>query len=221
MDRRKSLKAIALGTISTSVLVDACKPATKSEAEASQTPAESFSYDRMAEEKAHDQQLQLEKFFTDDEMKTIAVLADIIIPADEISGSASEAGVPAFIEFIVKDMPAHQTPMRGGLRWLDLHCYKNYGQPFVSCTEKQQYEVVDAIAYPRKAKPGMEQGVAFFSLMRNLTASGFYTSRIGVADLGYEGNRPNQWKGVPDEVLAKYGLAYTEKENAECIKFDE
>jgi gluconate 2-dehydrogenase gamma chain len=79
---------------------------------------------------------------------------------------------------------------------------------------------VDEIAWPDKARPEMNQGVAFFNLMRNLTATGFYTSEIGIKDIGYEGNKPNQWKGVPDEVLKQYNIAYTEKELKECISFD-
>jgi hypothetical protein len=78
---------------------------------------------------------------------------------------------------------------------------------------------VDEIAYPKKAKPEVAQGVAFFNLMRNLTATGFYTSKIGVEDVGYKGNTPNQWNGVPDDVLKQYGVAYTEKENKECVKY--
>jgi hypothetical protein len=117
-------------------------------------------------------------------------------------------------------MPQHQTPMRGGLRWLDLHCLKAYEKPFVELSTAQQTEVVDAIAYPKKSKAAMAQGVAFFSLMRNLTASGFFTSQMGVKDLGYVGNAPNQWNGVPDEVLKQYGLAYSEKELKECISFN-
>lgn len=219
MDRRKSLKAIALGSLSTAVFIDACKPAGEKAKDAVQTPAGQFTYDRMKEEAERDKQLMEEKFFTDHEMKTITVLADIIIPADDISGSASQAGVPDFIEFIVKDMPQHQVPMRGGLRWLDLHCLKTYEKPFVELTPEQQIEVVDAIAYPNKAEPQMAQGVSFFSLMRNLTASGFYTSEMGVKDIGYAGNAPNQWNGVPEDVLKQYGLAYTEKELKECISF--
>jgi hypothetical protein len=79
--------------------------------------------------------------------------------------------------------------------------------------------MVDAIAYPKKAKPEMGQGVAFFNLMRNLVSTGFFTSQIGVKDLGYAGNVPNQWNGVPDDVLKQYGLAYTEKELKECVSF--
>ena len=78
----------------------------------------------------------------------------------------------------------------------------------------------DEIAYPKKAKPEMQQGVAFFNLMRNLTATGFYTSEIGVKDVGYLGNTPNQWNGVPDDVLKQYGLSYSEKELKECVSFD-
>jgi hypothetical protein len=148
------------------------------------------------------------------------VLADIIIPMDEVSGSASEAGVPAFIEFIVKDMPDHQTPMRGGLRWLDLQAYRLYEKSFRDCSGEQQIALVDQIAYPKKAKPEMAQGVAFFNLMRNLTATGFYTSQIGVKDIGYAGNQPNQWNGAPEEVLKQYNLAYSERELKESVKFD-
>jgi hypothetical protein len=80
--------------------------------------------------------------------------------------------------------------------------------------------MVDAIAYPAKAKPDMKQGVSFFSLMRNLTASGFYSSEMGIKDVGYAGNKPNQWNGVPDEVLKQYQLAYTDKELKECVSFN-
>jgi hypothetical protein len=161
----------------------------------------------------------LTHFFTPEEMATITVLGDIIIPRDEVSGSASDAKVPEFIEFIVKDMPEHQTPVRGGLRWLDLHSYKRFEKSFKDCSAKQQIEIVDEIAYPGKAKPEMSQGVAFFDIMRDLVSTGFYTSEIGVKDIGYLGNTPNQWKGVPDDVLKQYGLAYTEKEIKECVSF--
>jgi hypothetical protein len=149
-------------------------------------------------------------------------LGDIIIPKDEVSGSASDAKVPEFIEFIVKDMPEHQTPLRGGLRWLDLQCDKRFGKAFTDITPEQQIQIVDLIAYPERAKktPELSQGVAFFSLMRDLTATGFYTTEMGVKDIGYVGNTPNQWKGVPDDVLKQYGLAYTDKQNNECVKFD-
>lgn len=221
MDRRKSIKAMFVGTVSTGILLEACdtvdKKAIPSESKAEATKSND---DRMKEEIAYNKQLNGEKFFTNHEMETIAVLADIIIPKDDVSGSATDAKVPDFIEFIVKDQPAHQTPMRGGLRWLDMHCMKIHEQPFVKLDAGKRISVVDTIAYPKKAKKGMEQGVNFFNLMRNLTVTGFYTSEIGIKDVGYLGNRPNQWNGVPPDVLKQYNMAYTEKELKECVSYD-
>jgi len=211
-----------VGGISTSVLVDACKQPAKETAGTNGSAAKTaVQPDRMVEENEVDKKIgEMPKFFTDNEMATITILGDIIIPKDEISGSASDAKVPEFIEYIVKDMPEHQVPMRGGLRWLDLQCLKRYEKAFKDCSHTQQMEMVDEIAWPKKAKPAMRQGVSFFNLMRNLTATGFYTSAIGVKDVGYMGNQPNQWNGVPDDVLKQYNLAYTEKELKECISFD-
>lgn len=219
MDRRKSLKLIA-GTVAAGAILDACKTDDKKEVKAETGNEAAFGYDRTTEEVEMEKQLQSQKFFTDHEMATITVLADIIIPKDEVSGSASDAKVPGFIEFIVKDMPGHQTPMRGGLRWLDMQCLKRYNNGFKDCDEKQRMEIIDEIAWPEKAKPDMKPGVAFFNLMRNLTATGFYTSEIGIKDIGYIGNRPVQWNGVPEDVLKQYNIAYTEKELKECISFD-
>jgi gluconate 2-dehydrogenase gamma chain len=109
--------------------------------------------------------------------------------------------------------------MRGGLRWLDVQCLKRFEKSFRDCSEAQRIEMVDEIAWPKKAKPEMAQGVAFFNLMRNLTASGFYTSEIGVKDMGYAGNLPNKWNGVPDEVLKQYNVAYSERELKESAKY--
>ncbi|MBO0929497.1 gluconate 2-dehydrogenase subunit 3 family protein [Fibrella aquatilis] len=160
-------------------------------------------------EAERDAKLHADKFFTPQELKTVTILSDIIIPADAKSGSATQAGVPAFIEFMMKDIPANQTPMRGGLAWLDNTCRKRYGKPFADCTRAQQIEMVDQIAYPQKAKKDMSQGVAFFNMMRNFVVCGFYTSKIGIEDLGYKGNTPNQWEGVPEPVLKKFGLSYS------------
>jgi gluconate 2-dehydrogenase gamma chain len=218
MDRRKSLKLIVTGAVATPIAIAGCKTDDK-KTTAAEDPQ--FTLDRNPDELKYEKKLLAEeKFFTAEEFATITLLADIIIPKDEVSGSASEAKVPEFIEFIVHDMPQHQIPMKGGLRWLDMQCLKKYEKSFKDCTAAQQIEMVDQIAYPKKAKPEMSQGVKFFSLMRDLTATGFYTSEIGVKDIGYTGNQPNQWNGVPAEVLAQYKVAYTEKEIKECVSFD-
>ncbi len=216
MDRRKYLKAMALGTVTTGVLLDGCAPAEK-KPEVSAIPE--LNYDRTPEEKAHYEKLMSTRFFDEHEMKTISVLCDIIIPKDETSGSATEAGVPDFIEFIAKDMPRYQTPLRGGIKWIDLETAKRFNKSFVDATSAEQIEIIDQIAYPEQAKPEMSQGVNFFNTMRDLTACGFFTSKIGIADLGYVGNQPNQWNGVPQEVLDQYGLKYDERTLAESVKF--
>lgn len=203
------------GAISAPALLDSCAAP---EQKTSAIPAPTI--DRTPAELAHYEKLMTDRFFDDHEMKTIAMLSDIIIPKDETSGSATDAKVPDFIEFIAKDMPRHQTPLRGGIKWLDVHCMKNYQKSFIECSPSEQIEVVDQIAFPEQAKPEMMQGVSFFNLMRDLTACGFFTSQIGIKDLGYMGNQPNQWDGVPQEVLNQYGLKYDERTLNESVKFD-
>ena len=231
MDRRKLIKLITTGTIAVPAVIAGCKDGEK-RPEVAKEPQ--FNLDRTKEELEYERTLLASgKFFTDHEVATITVLGDIIIPKDEVSGSASDAKVPEFIDFIVRDMPQYQTPMRGGLRWLDMECLRRYEKSFVDCSQDQKIEMVDDIAYPEieydekgakikkgMIKPGMEPGVSFFSLMRNFTATGFYTSEIGIKDIGYIGNTPNNWNGVPDDVLKQYGLAYSEKELKECVSFD-
>jgi len=163
-------------------------------------------FGRTEYEKERDARLFKEVFFNKHEMKTIGVLADIIIPKDSRSGSATEAGVVELIEFMAKDKPELQTPLRGGLVWLDIQAKQRFEKKFVDCAAAQQIEIVEDIAYPQRKKPGMSQGIAFFSLMRNLTASAFWSSQIGIADIGYMGNTPNQWAGVPEDVVKQYGL---------------
>ncbi len=221
MDRRKSLKLLATGAIAVPTVIAGCNTDDKKTSAATVVAEPQFNLDRNPDELKREKEiLSKEKFFTPEEMATITILGDIIIPKDTVSGSASDAKVPDFIEFIVKDMPNHQIPMKGGLRWLDMQCLTRYNKAFKDCAKAQQIEIVDMIAYPKKAKPEMSQGVEFFKLMRNLTATGFYTSEIGVKDIGYAGNIPTQWNGVPDDVLKQYNLSYTEKELKECVSFD-
>lgn len=209
MKRRDSLKALALTTFGVGVST------VPSKAENTEGVLNDIFKDKdpdkpgsTEEEKQRDRKLKADKFLTPTEVKMVTVLGDIIVPADAVSGSASQAGVPAFIEFLLKDKPEMQTPMRGGLKWLDVQCLKMFEKTFLECTSSQQLQLIDLIAYPKQAKPEYSQGVKFFSLIRNLTLTGFYTSQMGINDLGYKGNTPNTWEGVPQDVLDKYGLSY-------------
>ena len=212
MKRRDSLKALALTTFGIGVNTTSSKAENTLNTEGvlndlfkEKDPDKPGSTE---EEKIRDRKIKADKFLTLSEMKVITVLSDIILPADGISGSASQAGVPAFIDFMVKDKPEMQTPMRGGLKWMDVQCLKMFDKTFIDCTSAQRLTLIDLIAYPLKAKPEYSQGVKFFSLMRNLTLTGFYTTQMGFKDLGYLGNTPNNWEGVPQDVLDKYGLSY-------------
>lgn len=202
MNRRETLKTFGVLSLGAGTLFQSCRteenqPVTDSPVDEGMDQFERDRLERINREPA---------FFNEHERLTLIVLADIIIPRDEVSGSASEAKVIDFIEFIVKDIPEHQLPMRGGLKWLDLQCLNRYGESFRECSANQQLEIVEEIAYPLQAKPEMHPGVVFFNRMRDLTATGFYTSEMGIKDIGYVGNVPNRWQGVPADVLAQYNL---------------
>ncbi len=154
------------------------------------------------------------KFFTPGEWATVRVLSDIVIPKDARSGSATDALVPEFIDFIaddplaeVRDRERIQTRLRGGLAWLERESIRRCGKGFADAVASERMPLVDEIAWPAKAKPGMEPGAAFFTLFRDLVASGFWSSKMGVDDLRFMGNTfVAEWKGCPPEVLAKAGL---------------
>ena len=149
------------------------------------------------------------KNFTPHEWDTVRLLVDLIIPKDERSGGATDAGVPEFMDFMLGDDPELQTPVRGGLAWLDHQCDDRYGKSFVASSDAERRAVLDAIAWPKRAGPEHAAGVAFFNRFRDLTASGFFSSRIGVQDLRYIGNTfVSEWKGCPPEALAKLGVNY-------------
>lgn len=210
MKRRDLLKGISLsslGLVGLNPQVKAAEffdPGTSPQEDKKDPVFEQFG--RTEYEKLRDAKLFAEQFFNKHEMKTITTLVDIIIPRDAHSGSASDAGVPAFIEFMAKDKPEMQTPLRGGLGWLDIESKKRFENSFIDISDAQRIAIVEDIAYPERKKPGMSQGVAFFSLMRNLTASGFWTSKMGLEDIGFQGNTPNQWDGPPEDVIRQYGL---------------
>ena len=147
-------------------------------------------------------------FFTRHEWATVRVLVDLIIPKDERSGSATDAGVPEFMDFMMGDQPGRQTAMRGGLRWLDTECRRRYDKQFVDCAAAERTAVLDAVAWPAKARPEHSHGVTFFNSFRDLTASGFWSSKMGIEDLQYIGNMPAAWNGCPAEVLQKLDVSY-------------
>ncbi len=151
------------------------------------------------------------KHFTPHEWDTVRLLVDLIIPRDERSGSATDAGVPEFMDFMLGDDPDLETPIRGGMAWLDHACDDRYGKTFVTASDGERTALLDDIAWPKKAKPEHSAGVAFFNSFRDLTASGFFSSKLGVQDLRYIGNTfVAEWKGCPPEALAKLNVSYAD-----------
>jgi gluconate 2-dehydrogenase gamma chain len=149
------------------------------------------------------------KFFTPAEWTTVRVLADLVIPPDQRSGGATDAGVPEFMDFMMLDRPDEQLWMRGGLAWVDAESSRRFGRRFTESDDRQRRSLLDDIAWPAQAEPQVSQGAAFFTAFRDLTASGFWSSKIGVADLAYQGNMVVvEWTGCPAEALAKLGVAY-------------
>ena len=138
------------------------------------------------------------------------ILADNIIPKDDRSGSATDAKVPEYIDFLLADKEASDSSkiaMRGGLGWLDFECVERFGKNFVNSTDAQRRQVLNDIAWPKKARPEMSHGVAFFNRFRDLTASGFFSSEMGWKDVRYVGNVFNPgWAGCPPAALTKLGV---------------
>jgi len=194
MNRREAVQAISVAALVAAFRV---------------TPAEADRAARAVERALRNGQDYEPQFFDDHEWETVRMLVDLIIPADERSGSATDAGVPEFMDFTMTDRPSRQSPMRGGLKWLDLACQSRFSRDFVACRDDQRTELLDDIAWPDRAPERMTQGVAFFNSFRDLTASGFFSSRIGVQDVGYMGNvARREWPGCPPEVLDRLGVQY-------------
>ena len=150
------------------------------------------------------------KFFSPHEDATVRVLVDMIIPRDERSGSATDARVPEFMDYMLAEASErNRVEMHGGLAWLDSECSKRFDNDFVKCSDAQRRQVLDDVSWPDRAKPEFSHGVAFFNSFRDLTASGFFSSQMGWKDVRYIGNvfNPN-WNGCPPEALHQLGVSY-------------
>lgn len=209
MNRRENLKLLLAGSLGTGLMLSACS--TEEKVTNIGPLAEGTPGGRVPEEIERDNALFADRFLADSELAMVKILVDLVLPKDEVSPAASEAKVVEYIEFMLKDQPGNQTPFRGGLMWLNLHSNERFSGPFAAITASQRLDLIDEIAWPDKAAKGSEAGVRFFNLLRNMTISGFYTTEMGFQDIGYVGNTPNVWDGVPQDVMDKYGLALDEK----------
>ena len=217
MDRRKSIQTIILGASASAIAFHGCKV----EDPADNLPEieETSYFGRTPEELERLEKLQAEQLFNAHEMETISVLSTVILPPKEPNGGPLEANVPEFIEFMGKDIPEMQMTLLGGLMWLDHQSNTLFGVEFKSATLEQQQQICDTICWhnPDVSLDEQPLEIQFFALMRNLVVCGYYTSKVGIADLGYKGNMPNVWDGVPQEVLDQHGMAYDPEWIAKCV----
>lgn len=159
-------------------------------------------------------QAYVPKFFTPAEWRTIGVLVDYIIPRDARSGSATQARVPEFIDFMLSDPETNasersRTQMRSGIAWLDAETTRRAGRAFADAADAERRAVLDDIAWPSRAPAAMRDGVAFFSTVRNMTAAGFFSSEMGWRDLDYRGNVfAMNWNGCPEAAMRKLGVSH-------------
>lgn len=220
MDRRKSIKSMLLGGAAAGLVVHGCKPEAESKTtEVTELQGYSYKYGRTPKEKEEIIKLEAEQFFNAHELETVGVLCDLILPANDKFGSATDAEVPGFIEFMAKDIPEMQVTLRGGLMWLDHRTNTEFGTEFKATPEAQQKQVLDTIAYYDAEVPNDKRPleIQFFGMIRDLTLTGYYTTKMGIEDLGYKGNTPNVWDGVPEDVLEQHGVAYDPKWIAKCV----
>jgi len=203
MNRRDALKAFAM--ISAVNVLDVTAPQMERALRGVQALAETGEPDVQ-------QSTYGPKFFNRDEWQTVRMLADYVIPRDARSGSATDARVPEFLDFLLADKDESdmtKTAWRGGLAWLDNEARSRFRKTFIGATDAQRRQILDDIAWPKKARPEMSNGVAFFNRFRDRTASGFFSTYVGWQDVRYIGNvfNPNR-NGCPPAALEKLGVSY-------------
>ena len=152
------------------------------------------------------------KFFTAAETALLEILADMIIPRDAKSGSATDSGAIVYMDFVVSESsPATQQKWRDGLRWFNDECQRRFSKKFIDCSAEQRGALLDSVAWPAKADGALKDQAEFFNRLRDLTGAAFFSSKMGVHDLGYMGNVPNpNWQGAPPAALAELGVSYEE-----------
>jgi gluconate 2-dehydrogenase gamma chain len=127
-------------------------------------------------------------FFSAKEYETLSRMAEAIIPATETPGAIG-AGVPRYIDRVVSANPEHKKRFREGLSWIDKESRRQFGMKFARLSEAQQVELLTPLSEALDAGRKLNARERFFELVKNMTADGYYTSRVGLVDeLGYSGN---------------------------------
>ena len=219
MKRRDSIKTMFLGSIGASLTLNSC---VTSEDKLMLDQVWKYNYGRTYEELKWDYKVLTGKFFSDSELKTIEKIANIILPPNE-KGNIKDAGVVELFEIIAKDFstPAHdeygEKVLRRGLNVFDKICNERFGVNLIDCSEDQIKSVFDSIAFNDNKDEGLQEAIRLFAVYRGMVLTGYFTSEVGINDLGYKGNTPNVWDGVPDDVLKDYSVSYDEEWISRCV----
>ena len=219
MERRESLKTILLSTLGFSLSLEGCISPI---GEDISKKVWDYKYSRTTYEKSRDEEFLNSVFFSESEKKTIEKIANIIIPPNEF-GDIKDAGVVEMIEFIAKDWstPAHnnygENVLRKGLKVLDGLCVDRFSKNLVDCSDNEIKSFFDEISYQDDISEDLSEAASFFATYRYMVVTGWFTSEVGMKDLGYKGNIPNVWDGVPDEILKDHNISYDEEWIKKCV----
>ena len=219
MKRRDSIKTMFLGSIGASLTLNSC---VTSEDKLMLDQVWKYNYGRTYEELKWDYKVLTGKFFSASELKTIEKIANIILPPNE-KGNIKDAGVVELFEIIAKDFstPAHdeygEKVLRRGLNVFDKICNERFGVNLINCSDDQIKSVFDSIAFNDNKDEGLQEAIRLFAVYRGMVLTGYFTSEVGINDLGYKGNTPNVWDGVPDDVLKDYSVSYDEEWVSRCV----
>ena len=217
--RRDSIKTIILSSIGASLTLEGCiSPLNENVSE----KIWEYRYGRTPYEKERDKKFLNAQFFNKSELRTIERIANIIIPPNEF-GNINDAGVVEMIEFIAKDWstPAHnnygENVLRKGLIVLDNLFENKFNNKLTDCSDDQIKSIFDIISYNDGIEEDFKEAASFFATYRYMVVTGWFTSEVGMRDLGYKGNIPNVWDGVPEDVLKDHDVSYDEEWIAKCV----
>lgn len=219
MKRRDSIKTMILGSIGASMTLKSC---ITSEDKIVLDQVWKYSYGRTQDELKWDYKVLTGKFFSDTELLTIEKIANIILPPNNY-GSIKDAGVVELFEIIAKDFstPAHneygEKVLRRGLIVFDELCNDRFNKDLLDCSEVEIKSIFDDIAFSDNKDNDMQEAIRLFAVYRGMVLTGYFTSEIGIKDLGYKGNTPNVWDGVPEEILKDYSVSYDKEWISKCV----
>jgi gluconate 2-dehydrogenase gamma chain len=139
------------------------------------------------------------KALTSHEFETLQTLAEIILPG------ARNAGTAEFVDVLSSGSRQMLGIFTSGIAWLDADMRRRFDADFLTANSAQRTRLLDLIAYRKNASPELNPGLQFFDWARRMTVDAWFTSKDGIAELGYKGNSGMAEFQVPVEAM-QYAL---------------